>query len=666
MKYIKPTDFLSVRELQSEYKRIEGEITDLLLTDASARTAAELNDKLQQALNAATRYLAGVNDKFAKKELSTAFKEGKDSVHEKPKLTAREADAILSAQGFRYSEKAFAKHTYIELQTATENAGKGLKSRVNGIIEGLRKTGKDSVYNVQQAILKDLQQNSVMYIEYANGTKQTLDSYAAMAARSARIESTNIGSIGRALQAGTDLVIMTTMPQCCKLCGAYQGKVYSISGKDKRFPALFKTVLKSGYALPHPNCRHEFIPYFAEAEDPADVERMIKQSRIKYDKNGKLADVRTQRDIELYQMWQAGNRQRNTELLEYNKMRAYYEAKKIDPPYATIGAFRRARRAQSENYRESRKEWAGQLEIEENEIVPLTAEKKYDNIETETVVQGENKIGEINYADSEFEHEIETVIHAQGFDGMPKVVGAEEFKQAMQRSSFYAERTYAADSQEQLDEYRNMLYNGKWYIDCSKGGAQYGQGMYCAARFEKGQYIIPNDNQIGWEMSDYIALNKKRGNEYFYVEGITLQPDAKIITIYNGNEDITNRYAKEYALKYVKSEDAKAVIRRMIHLQDEIDRQSNPKFVDKVDFGIVNNLHKELKNCFMSDVYGKEIAPLMDDAYVYAYKKDVGVLAAEMGYDAINAQGHGKSGSYTVILNRTKVIFNKGGSLYGN
>ena len=84
---------------------------------------------------------------------------------------------------------------------------------------------------------------------------------------------------------------------------------------------------------------------------------MIKQSRIKYDKNGKLADVRTQSGIELYQRWQAGNRQRNTELLEYNKMRAYYEAKKIDPPYATIGAFRRARRAQSENYQESRKEW---------------------------------------------------------------------------------------------------------------------------------------------------------------------------------------------------------------------------------------------------------------------------------------------------------------------
>ena len=93
------------------------------------------------------------------------------------------------------------------------------------------------------------------------------------------------------MQAGTDLVKMTTMPQCCKLCGAYQGKVYSISGKDKRFPALFKTVLRNGYALPHPNCRHEFIPWFEEIEAPEDVEKAIRNSKILYDKNGELVDV---------------------------------------------------------------------------------------------------------------------------------------------------------------------------------------------------------------------------------------------------------------------------------------------------------------------------------------------------------------------------------------
>ena len=160
-----------------------------------------------------------------------------------------------------------------------------------------------------------------------------------------RIESTNIGSIGSALQNGTDLVKMTSVSQCCKLCGAYQGKVYSISGKDKRFPALFKTVLKNGYALPHPNCRHEFIAWFEEVEAPEDVEKAIKNSKIKYDSKGNLVDVRFQKDIQGYQAWQAGNRQLNRELLEFEEMKSYYERKGELPPYSTLGAFRRARRA---------------------------------------------------------------------------------------------------------------------------------------------------------------------------------------------------------------------------------------------------------------------------------------------------------------------------------
>ena len=38
-----------------------------------------------------------------------------------------------------------------------------------------------------------------------------------------------------------------------------------------------------------------------------------------------------------------------------------------------------------------------------------------------------------------------------------------------------------------------------------------------------------------------------------------------------------------------------------------------------------------------------------------------------MGYDAINAEKHGATGSYTVILNRTKLIIYEGEDFeYGN
>lgn len=345
MKYIKPPDFKSVKEFTEYYAKIESDITRLLTKDASAKSSEELNMQLQKALNAAVSYLGNINNRFTNEELPKAFQEGKDGVKCPVKLTQEQASAILEKQGFKYAKNAFSRNAYIELQTAVKSAGNGLKSRVNKIIEELRKDNKDSVYNVQQAILKDLQDNGILTVAYANGAKQPLSSYAAMAARSARIESANIGAIGRALQAGTDYVEMTTMPQCCKYCGAYQGKVYCISGKDKRFPALFKTVLKSGYALPHPNCRHEFIPWFEDMESEEDVKKAIESSKIKYDKQGNLVDVRYQKDIELYAAWQAGNRQLNAEAKEYAEMQAYYKTNGEEPPYKTIGAFRRARRA---------------------------------------------------------------------------------------------------------------------------------------------------------------------------------------------------------------------------------------------------------------------------------------------------------------------------------
>ena len=287
--------------------------------------------------------------------LPHVFDEGNASGETEEKRSKQEVAQILASQGYKYAKNGFSNDVYIELQSATKSAGDGFKTALNSIIERLRADGKDSVYNVQKEVEKYLNDHKIFEVKYANGAKMPLHAYAAMAARSARIETVNIAAIGRALQSGTDLVKMTTMPGCCKLCAAYQGKVYSISGQDKRFPALFKTVLRNGYALPHPNCRHEFIAYYEDLEDPKDVERMIKASKIKYDHQGNLVDVRFQKDIEAYAAWQVGNRQLNRELLEYGRMREYYQGREEEMPYKSLGTFRTARR--SNNLSPAFKKW---------------------------------------------------------------------------------------------------------------------------------------------------------------------------------------------------------------------------------------------------------------------------------------------------------------------
>ena len=57
----------------------------------------------------------------------------------------------------------------------------------------------------------------------------------------------------------TDLVECPKLPKPCKICATYQDRVYSISGKDKRFPKLPDTVfLYGGF---HEGCRLNFFPF---------------------------------------------------------------------------------------------------------------------------------------------------------------------------------------------------------------------------------------------------------------------------------------------------------------------------------------------------------------------------------------------------------------------
>jgi SPP1 gp7 family putative phage head morphogenesis protein len=284
------------------------------------------------------------------------------------------------------------------------------------------------------------------------------------------------------------------------------------------------------------------------------------------------------------------------------------------------------------------------------------------------VIEGKNMIGDVDYTSpdlSKFDHVIEKSIHAQGFDGNPSVVEYEDFKKAMEESGFYAERTYSANTQELLDEYREQLYNGKWYVDCSEGGAQYGQGMYCASCYD-----LANNEQmggIGMEMSHYQQIGLGRGNGFYYTESITLQPDAKIFELPSGmkaDEYIADAFRNAYMRKFASKEQLTQV-EQYIELSEQI---SNLTFTESSEF--IDNLYQKRADASigLESLIKASLTAMEDttDGRTYHGLKNPGVLVTEMGYDAIKATGHGESGSYTVILNRTKVLFCKGGSIYGN
>lgn len=281
------------------------------------------------------------------------------------------------------------------------------------------------------------------------------------------------------------------------------------------------------------------------------------------------------------------------------------------------------------------------------------------------VVQGKNLVGDVDYSGTDLDFNIEKAVHAQGFDGVPNVVEYDDFKKAMEESNFYAERTYSAPTQGELDKWQNDLYNGKWYIDCSEGGAQYGQGMYCAS-----SYDITNNKQmggIGFEMSHYHQIGISKGNGFYNTEAITIQPDAKILELPNtakAEEFISDAYRREYLKKYATSEQL-SQIEKYIEYDLKIQGTTTKDSIDYID----TLYTKRAEATVGIESLIKDALTAMEDTTdgkKYHGLKNPGVLAAEMGYDVIKAEGHGDSGSYSVILNRTKVILCKGGSIYGN
>lgn len=90
-------------------------------------------------------------------------------------------------------------------------------------------------------------------IQTSDGRYINLASYAETVARSTVREASNRGTLNQATALGYGLVKMSRHGTACKVCQQYEGRVYSIDGKDKRFPPL-RTAYKPPFANIHPNC----------------------------------------------------------------------------------------------------------------------------------------------------------------------------------------------------------------------------------------------------------------------------------------------------------------------------------------------------------------------------------------------------------------------------
>ena len=392
-------------------------------------------------------------------------------------------------------------------------------------------------------------------------------------------------------------------------------------------------------------------------------------------------------------------------------------------------------------YEDRSKQWREGVTIDGQDYEEWKAGKKaQDQVSNLTEVQGKDISMTWKRRESEFKFEIQDVIAAQGFDGKPTIVSESEFNEAVKQSNFIAQRTYSAPTQEILDAYRDQLYNGEWYVDCSTGGAQYGQGMYCAADYEgkltdgiknemhhyqglgemrnagrtisdmskdtqdllvdnaikkyfpnatsaeksalekmvrlevlhQGNYSSTLDSfsLVSEKNLDYMKpieeLRNWKSKNYSYVETFTLRPDAKIIT-YKELQDIQQgSLSIDYRAQVIRELLSEKTLTKdeYTFVSYNLGAGSSWEEAHGAESKLKSERVSELVSVFKSigeqatERWNAEYERRREAARVYREKySDIGSLAAALGYDAINAERHGQSGSYTVILNRTKCVF---------
>ena len=469
----------------------------------------------------------------------------------------------------------------------------------------------------------DFLQAGLNCIEYKNGARHTISDYADMAIRTANKRAYLRGEAVKREEWGIHTVIVNKRGNPCPLCLPFVGQVliddvYGTGSKKDGDYTLLSEAMAEGFL--HPRCQDAYTTYFEGISTPPEEETPTREEAKEIEENNR----------------------RNQK-----KQYAENQAEKLSrlSKYSLDSDNKRMYAARAEQWQKKA------------ESVEKSVEKTGEN--DIIIVDGKNVQGEWKPRDG-YEHLIDDIIDYQNYNGKPTIINSQkEFDEAVQKDHFLAERTIKADSEEQLKLYEDQLLcrNGQnyFYVNCGVGGAQYGQGMYCAADYTKG--TIPFEN-FSHEIEQY------GGGSPHKTIWMTVEPSSKILEIPSGEkaaEYIPNLYVREYAKKHAgaRIDDVLDYIKKCEAVDDLTFRESE-SFIDEVykarnDAG--NKISDILKEARNSTTY-------VPEGSKYAKGKDVGVLAAEMGYDLINASGHGKTGSYTVVLNRTKLII-FGGDKYG-
>lgn len=344
------------------FRSARDQLLDTIINYHGVGTKVYANTILRQVMKQLEE-LEKATGEYAGSVIPAEYQKALDDVYtyfKKNKLLMK--PPALFAQLHNDAIYAIAREMQYQIGQGLEQVGRQIlryvdSARDNALrMAGLEATGEKlasgaTVRQMKENLIRKLQDEGFFTVQYGQGKNAyqvSLDTYAAMVARSTTREAGNIARENQLVANGYDLVRMSTHYPTCHICAPLQGRVYSITGKDKRFPALMETAFKSGYHNIHPNCRHVIGPYIEQMKEPEELAADIERS------NRPFEDTRSQKEIDLYNEQQKRNRQIRQDRYQYER---YKMVLGEDAP-KTFSAFRRMKKANSVRYQALKDQYA--------------------------------------------------------------------------------------------------------------------------------------------------------------------------------------------------------------------------------------------------------------------------------------------------------------------
>lgn len=346
------------------YREAQTRLAEIITGNYGAGTRTYYNSVLKQ-LERLMKQLEAETGQYISTEIPRQYKKALDDTYayfKRNNLQMKRPDMFSHIHSDAVSELANEMRYHINqgisiagrrvmryLDTAKDNALRqaGLRSAA------LKAAAGQTVADMQKDLMQRLANDGFLTVQYGTGKRAYqvgLDSYTAMVARSTTREAGNLARENQLTENGYDLMMMTEHYPTCEACAVLQGRVYSISGRDKRFPPLSRA-FPSGYRNVHPNCRHVMTYWIEEMQSPEEIRAALARS------NAPFTDNRSDEEIALYSKQQADSRRMRADRSQFER---YRQRLGEDAP-KSFHTFRRIKNADGQKWKEMQEKYRNYL-----------------------------------------------------------------------------------------------------------------------------------------------------------------------------------------------------------------------------------------------------------------------------------------------------------------